>query len=155
MARLVPFLAGLSHARLDREGGLQWPCPTAYHPGTRYLYAESFPRGKGRFIPAQQTAPAAELPDATPREERRERLQRLQALLDAQARAVSEAMVGGSERVLVEGPSRRNARELAGRTGNNRVVNFAGPATRAGGFARVRITEARSHTLRGELADGR
>ena len=99
--------------------------------------------------------PAAELPDATPREAKLERLQRLQAQLDAQARAVSEAMVGGSERVLVEGPSRRDARELAGRTGNNRVVNFAGPAALAGGFARVRVTEARSHSLRGELADGR
>jgi formate dehydrogenase alpha subunit len=63
MARLTPFLAGLSHARLDREGGLQWPCPTPDHPGTRYLYAESFPRGKGKFVPALQTAPAAELPD--------------------------------------------------------------------------------------------
>ncbi len=64
MARLVPFLGGLSHARLDREGGLQWPCPTSDHPGTRYLYAESFPRGKGRFVPAVQTVAAAELPDA-------------------------------------------------------------------------------------------
>jgi formate dehydrogenase alpha subunit len=64
MARLVPFLGGLSHARLDREGGLQWPCPTAEHPGTRYLYADAFPRGRGRFVPALQTAPAAELPDA-------------------------------------------------------------------------------------------
>jgi predicted molibdopterin-dependent oxidoreductase YjgC len=63
LARLTPFLAGLSHARLDREGGLQWPCPTADHPGTRYLYAETFPLGKARFIPAIQTAPAAELPD--------------------------------------------------------------------------------------------
>jgi tRNA-2-methylthio-N6-dimethylallyladenosine synthase len=99
--------------------------------------------------------PAAELPDATPHEEKRERLQRLQAQLDAQARAVSDAMVGGSELVLVEGPSRRDARELAGRTGNNRVVNFAGPAALAGGFARVRVTEARSHSLRGVLADGR
>ncbi|HSF07327.1 MAG TPA: formate dehydrogenase subunit alpha [Methylomirabilota bacterium] len=63
MARLVPFLAGLSHTRLDREGGLQWPCPGPEHPGTRYLYAESFPRGKGRFVPAEQTIPAAELPD--------------------------------------------------------------------------------------------
>ncbi len=62
MARLIPFLGGLSHTRLDREGGLQWPCPTPDHPGTRYLYAESFPRGKGRFVPAHQTAPAAELP---------------------------------------------------------------------------------------------
>jgi len=63
MARLVPFLAGLSHERLDREGGLQWPCPTPDHPGTRYLYAESFPRGKGKFIPARQIVEAAELPD--------------------------------------------------------------------------------------------
>jgi len=63
MARLTPFLAGLSHARLDREGGLQWPCPTPEHPGTRFLYADAFPRGRGRFIPARQIETAAELPD--------------------------------------------------------------------------------------------
>jgi formate dehydrogenase alpha subunit len=63
MAGLTPFLGGLSHARLDREGGIQWPCPTPEHPGTRFLYAESFPRGRGRFIPARQIETAAELPD--------------------------------------------------------------------------------------------
>jgi predicted molibdopterin-dependent oxidoreductase YjgC len=63
LARLWPLIAGLSHARLDREGGLQWPCPTSDHPGTRYLYADSFPRGRARFIPARQIAEAAELPD--------------------------------------------------------------------------------------------
>ena len=63
MARLTPFLAGLSHARLDRDGGIQWPCPTPDHPGTRFLYGESFPRGRGRFIPARQIETAAELPD--------------------------------------------------------------------------------------------
>ena len=63
MAGLTPFLGGLSHARLDREGGIQWPCPTPDHPGTRFLYAESFPRGRGRFIPARQIETAAELPD--------------------------------------------------------------------------------------------
>jgi formate dehydrogenase alpha subunit len=63
MARLTPFLAGLSHARLDREGGIQWPCPTPDHPGTRFLYADQFPRGKALFVPAVQTAEAAELPD--------------------------------------------------------------------------------------------
>jgi formate dehydrogenase alpha subunit len=63
MARLTPFLAGLSHARLDREGGIQWPCPTPEHPGTPYLYAESFPRGRARFVPARQIETAAELPD--------------------------------------------------------------------------------------------
>jgi formate dehydrogenase alpha subunit len=63
MAGLVGFLGGLSHARLDREGGLQWPCPTPDHPGTRFLYAESFPRGKGKFVAVTQTEVAAELPD--------------------------------------------------------------------------------------------
>ena len=98
--------------------------------------------------------PAAELPDDTPREEKLERLQRLQGQLDAQARAVSEAMVGRTERVLVEGASRKDAQELAGRTSNNRVVNFAGPAALAGRFADVRINAALTHSLRGELADG-
>jgi formate dehydrogenase alpha subunit len=64
LARLTPFLGGMSHARLDRDGGLQWPCPTEDHPGTPFLYGESFPLGKARFIPAQQTVEAAELPDA-------------------------------------------------------------------------------------------
>jgi formate dehydrogenase alpha subunit len=64
MAGLVPFLGGISHARLDREGGLQWPCPSPDHPGTRYLHADAFPRGRGRFVPALQIAEAAELPDA-------------------------------------------------------------------------------------------
>src|SRR5437762_1941935 len=63
MARLTPFLGGLSHARLDREGGIQWPCPSPDHPGTRFLYAESFPRGRGKFVPAPQTVEAAEVPD--------------------------------------------------------------------------------------------
>jgi predicted molibdopterin-dependent oxidoreductase YjgC len=63
MAGLVPFLGGISHARLDREGGLQWPCPAPDHPGTRFLYAESFPRGKGKFVAVTQGVQAAEMPD--------------------------------------------------------------------------------------------
>src|SRR6058998_2196786 len=70
--------------------------------------------------------PAAELPDPTPRDVKLQRLQRLQAQLEAQSRSISERMVGSVERVLVEGPSRKNPAELAGRTANNRVVNFAG-----------------------------
>jgi tRNA-2-methylthio-N6-dimethylallyladenosine synthase len=96
--------------------------------------------------------PAAELPDPVPQAEKLERLQRLQAQLDAQAAAVSEAMVGSVQRVLVEGPSKKNPQELAGRTGNNRVVNFPGRADPAEAFADVRITGALAHTLRGELA---
>ena len=62
MASLWPNVRGMSYARLE-GGGLQWPCPSPEHPGTRYLYGESFPRGKGRFVPVAQTATAAELPD--------------------------------------------------------------------------------------------
>lgn len=62
MASLWPSVRGMSYARLE-GGGLQWPCPSPEHPGTRYLYGDSFPRGKGRFVPVAQTATAAELPD--------------------------------------------------------------------------------------------
>jgi tRNA-2-methylthio-N6-dimethylallyladenosine synthase len=98
--------------------------------------------------------PAAELADDTPREAKLERLQRLNALLESQSQAVSAAMVGGVERVLVQGRAKKNPAQLAGRTGNNRVVNFAGGAQLVGGFADVRITAALPHSLRGELAGG-
>jgi tRNA-2-methylthio-N6-dimethylallyladenosine synthase len=97
--------------------------------------------------------PAAELPDPTPHEEKLERLQRLQAQLEAQAAALSRAMVGSTQRVLVEGRSKKSAAELAGRTANNRVVNFPAARDRCGAFADVRITAVLAHTLRGELAD--
>ena len=95
--------------------------------------------------------PAAELPDAVGSELKSERLQRLQAQIQSQASAVSERMVGRIEHVLVEGVSKKRAHELAGRTGNNRVVNFAGDAELVDRFVEVRVTEARSHSLRGEL----
>jgi len=97
--------------------------------------------------------PAAELPDATPRAAKLERLHRLQAQLDAQARAASAAMVGSTQRVLVEGASRKSGSELAGRTANNRVVNFAGDARLRGRFVEVRVSAALAHTLRGERVD--
>ena len=63
MARLTPNLAGISYRRLDDEGGLQWPCPTPDHPGTRLLYASDFPRGpRARFVPFDQGPQAEELP---------------------------------------------------------------------------------------------
>jgi len=97
--------------------------------------------------------PAAELPDPVPQEEKLERLQSLQAQLQAQADAVSSAMVGSTQRVLVEGRSKKNPAELAGRTGNNRVVNFPATADLAGRFVEVRVCAALAHTLRGELVN--
>lgn len=65
IAGLTPLLAGISYERLDRDGGIQWPCPTPEHPGTPNLYTESFPRDNGlaRLTPVRQGAAAAELPD--------------------------------------------------------------------------------------------
>jgi tRNA-2-methylthio-N6-dimethylallyladenosine synthase len=100
---------------------------------------------------ARPGTPAAELDDDTPHERKVERLQRLQAQLQRQYERVSAAMIGGVERVLVEGRSARNEAESAGRTANNRVVNFAG-AARVGSYTDVRITSALAHSLRGELA---
>ncbi len=97
--------------------------------------------------------PAAQLPDATPLESKKARLQRLQAVLDDNARGISEAMVGGVETVLVDGVSRKDEGELKGRTSNNRVVNFPGNPRLIGRFVRVRITRAMAHSLRGEMLD--
>jgi tRNA-2-methylthio-N6-dimethylallyladenosine synthase len=96
--------------------------------------------------------PAASLPDDVPAEVKSERLARLQAQLDAQARAISARMVGSRQRVLVERPSRRDPRQLAGRTENNRWVNFDGDARLINRFVDVEITEALHNSLRGRLA---
>ncbi|MGE5336574.1 MAG: tRNA (N6-isopentenyl adenosine(37)-C2)-methylthiotransferase MiaB [Gemmatimonadota bacterium] len=98
--------------------------------------------------------PAADLPDETPQELKLRRLQRLQALLNGQQSAISQAMVGSTQRILVEGPSKKDDRELMGRTGNNRIVNFnAGPnaARLIGTMIDICITQAYPHSLRGEV----
>ncbi|MGZ5121621.1 MAG: tRNA (N6-isopentenyl adenosine(37)-C2)-methylthiotransferase MiaB [Burkholderiales bacterium] len=96
--------------------------------------------------------PAAALTDTTSSETKLARLHALQTALEAQAQAISHAMVGSRQRVLVEGPAKRNAGELAGRTDNNRMVNFTGPGRLTAEFVDVMITAARPHSLRGEIA---
>jgi tRNA-2-methylthio-N6-dimethylallyladenosine synthase len=102
------------------------------------------------FSPRPGT-PAANLADDTPQALKLERLQRLQARIEAQSQSISQAMVGTRQRVLVDGPSRKNARELSARTANNRVVNFAGPEALVGHFVDLEITQALPHSLRGRL----
>ena len=97
--------------------------------------------------------PAAALHDDTPQQVKLERLQQLQDLLNRQTQAISESMVGSRQRILVEGVSKKDAQELAGRTGNNRVVNFRGGQRLIGRFADVIVSAALPHSLRGELAD--
>jgi tRNA-2-methylthio-N6-dimethylallyladenosine synthase len=95
--------------------------------------------------------PAAELADEVSHSEKLERLQRLQQQLESQARAISEAMVGTTQRVLVEGYSKKQKTELRGRAGNNRVVNFPGPESLINQYVDLRIASALRHSLRGEL----
>jgi len=98
--------------------------------------------------------PAANLEDDTPHEVKLARLQRLQALIDANTRKLSAAMVGTVQRVLVEGPSKKDPNELQGRAENNRVVYFpADDVSRAliGQLADVRIAVSHDYFLRGEL----
>jgi len=96
--------------------------------------------------------PAADYPDDVTAELKTQRLMRLQAQIEAQAQKVNQAMVGSVQRVLVEGHARKNAEELAGRTDNNRIVNFAGQPRLIGQFVDVTITQALPHSLRGEIA---
>ncbi len=108
---------------------------------------------------ARPGTPAASLPDDTPLEVKQRRLGVLQAQLRRQAAAHAQAMVGTEQRVLVVGPAKRDPGELAGRTENNRVVNFPARALPRGArdtelvgeFARVEITEALPNSLRGRL----
>ena len=96
---------------------------------------------------ARPGTPAATLDDPTPQAVKTERLQRLQALLQKQSDTISAAMVGNVERVLVESVSKKNANELAGRTDNNRIVNFPGQPRLIGHFVDVKVTQALAHTL--------
>ena len=95
--------------------------------------------------------PAAELRDDTPLEVKAARLKRLQNRIMEQEEGVAQSMLGTVQRVLVEGLSRKDALELAGRTDNNRVVNFSGAPGMIGRFTEVKITQVVRHTLRGEL----
>jgi tRNA-2-methylthio-N6-dimethylallyladenosine synthase len=100
---------------------------------------------------ARPGTPAAELPDDVPLAEKQQRLEQLQQRINAMAQQISRRMVGTVERILVERPSRKDPGQLAGRTENNRVVNFDGPAELIGQFVDLRITEALPNSLRGEL----
>ncbi|HTJ95906.1 MAG TPA: TRAM domain-containing protein, partial [Rhodocyclaceae bacterium] len=95
--------------------------------------------------------PAADLADDTPQEVKLKRLMRLQKRIDEMHQEVSQSMVGSTQRVLVEGISRKDENEVAARTENNRVVNLPGHARLIGQYIDVKITSAQPHTLRGEI----
>ena len=100
---------------------------------------------------ARPGTPAADLPDDVTEQEKKERLYILQNRINQMSQDISRKMFDTEQRILVEGPSKKNPMELRGRTENNRVVNFVGPHTVIGQFVDVRITEALPNSLRGDL----
>jgi tRNA-2-methylthio-N6-dimethylallyladenosine synthase len=104
------------------------------------------------FSPRPGT-PAANLEDITPQDVKLRRLQTLQAQIDANTKKYSNAMIGTTQRILVDGPSVKDPNEMQGRSENNRVVNFAGSKDWIGKMAVTRITESYNYSLRGELVD--
>ena len=118
----------------------------------RFVEATGFDGAYSFLYSSRPGTPAASLPDMVPQAVGEARLAQLQTLLDAQYKERSAAMVGGRERVLVTGRAAKDAQELAARTTNNRVVNFAGTPDLIGRLVDVTINKAQAHSLRGELA---
>jgi tRNA-2-methylthio-N6-dimethylallyladenosine synthase len=100
---------------------------------------------------ARPGTPAADLPDDVSEDEKKQRLYILQDRINQMAQDISRKMVGTEQRILVEGPSKKDPMELRGRTENNRVVNFVAPHTVIGQFVDVKIVDAFANSLRGEL----
>ncbi|MES9856835.1 MAG: tRNA (N6-isopentenyl adenosine(37)-C2)-methylthiotransferase MiaB [Sedimenticola sp.] len=102
---------------------------------------------------ARPGTPAAEMPDDTPLKVKQVRLEQLKQAINSSAQQISRQMVGTVQRVLVERVSKKDPKQLAGRTENNRVVNFDGPPDLIGGFVDLEITEALPNSLRGKRLD--
>lgn len=100
---------------------------------------------------ARPGTPASDLPDNVSDEEKKERLARLQQRINHQAMQFSRAMLGTEQRILVEGPSKKDLMELTGRTETNRVVNFVGTPDMIGKFVDVKITDVYTNSLRGNV----
>ena len=100
---------------------------------------------------ARPGTPAADLPDDVSEETKKQRLYILQDRINQQALKIARGMLGTEQRILVEGPSKKDLMELTGRTENNRVVNFVGTPDMIGGFVDVKITDVFSNSLRGEV----
>ena len=109
-----------------------------------------FDQGFSFLYSSRPGTPAADLINSTPLQERKARLTRLQEQLEAQGRAIAKTRLGTIQDVLVEGPSRRDPEELAGRASDNRVINFKGPASLIGTFQSIRVTRLHAHSLRGD-----
>ncbi len=117
-----------------------------------FIHAVDFDQSFSFIYSKRPGTPAAMLNDTVPMEVKKERLNILQACIYQNTQKFSEAMIGTIEPILVHAKSKRDESEMAGRTENNRVINFAGSADLIGQIVPVKITLHRVTTLRGELA---
>jgi len=123
------------------------------HAKTMQLIADvGFDNSFSFVFSARPGTPAAALADDTPQTLKLERLRALQAAIEANARRIGQGLIGTRQTILVEGPSRKDANELMGRTECNRIVNFKGAPRLVGQMLPVLITEAYPHSLRAEAA---
>jgi len=113
--------------------------------------AVGFDQSYSFIYSARPGTPAANLPDPVPLEIKKERLHRLQEQLNLQANQIAEKMKGTQQKILVTGPSKKNPEELTGRTENNRIVNFKGPAELVGKMVHCEITAVLRNSLRAIL----
>ncbi len=111
----------------------------------------SFDQSFSFIYSARPGTPAADLPDNTHLDIKKQRLARLQKVIASNAKTFSQAMIGTVQRVLVEGVSRKSDMQISGRTENNRVVNFDGDAGLSGSFVDVKITDTLPNSLQGEI----
>jgi len=100
---------------------------------------------------ARPGTPAADMPDDVTEDEKKQRLYVLQERINQQAAQFSRRMLGTEQRVLVEGPSKKDIMELTGRTENNRIVNFQGSPDMIGKFVDIKITDVYTNSLRGDV----
>jgi tRNA-2-methylthio-N6-dimethylallyladenosine synthase len=98
---------------------------------------------------ARPGTPAADLPDDVSEDEKKQRLYILQDRINQQSLQIARGMLGTEQRVLVEGPSKKDLMELTGRTENNRVVNFEGTPDMIGGFVDIKVTDVFTNSLKG------
>ncbi|MEZ9231862.1 tRNA (N6-isopentenyl adenosine(37)-C2)-methylthiotransferase MiaB [Vibrio amylolyticus] len=117
----------------------------------KLIKAVDFDMSFSFIFSARPGTPAADYPCDLPEQTKKERLYELQQTVNAQAMRYSRLMLGTEQRVLVEGPSKKNLMELRGRTENSRVVNFEGSADLIGQFVDVKIVDVFANSLRGEL----
>ncbi|HEY5665824.1 MAG TPA: tRNA (N6-isopentenyl adenosine(37)-C2)-methylthiotransferase MiaB [Gammaproteobacteria bacterium] len=150
MQRLKAARPGISLAS-DFIVGFPGETESDFEATLELIRAVGFDQSFSFIYSARPGTPAAALDGEMPRSTTQPRLARLQALINEQAAAISRSMVGTRQRVLVERRSKRSARELAGRTENNRWVNFVADPAQIGQFVEVVITEALPNSLRGRV----